>query len=125
MAITEITPTALVKGVTEGVVTQGAGTAINVADTMEIIYPKEGKLLLWVDSDHANTACIISAGNSGVATGLGALTWAVGNGIAEVLLPDSDRHLKKVGLGSSAFKGCIEISWHADSAGFVRAFYLP
>lgn len=127
MAITEITPTALVKGTTEGVVTQGAGTAINVADTMEILYPKEGKLLLWVDSDHASTAAVISAGDSGVATGtnLGAKTWAIGNAVAEIFLPDSDRHLKKTGAGASAFKGCIEISWVTDSAGYVRAFYLP
>ena len=125
MAITEITPTALVKGVTEGVVTQGAGTAINTADTMEIKYPKEGKLLLWVDSDHADTAAVISAGDSGVAIGLGAKTFAVGNTVAEIFLPDSDRHLKKTGLGASAWKGIIEISWVTNSAGFVRAFYLP
>jgi len=125
MAITEVTPTALVKGVTEGLVSQGAGTAINTADTIEILYPKEGKLLLWIDSDHASTAAIISAGDSGVAVGLGAKTFAVGNTVAEIFLPDSDRHLKKVGLGASAFKGCIEISWATDSAGFLRAFYLP
>ena len=125
MAVTEITPTALVKGTTEGVVTQGAGTAINTANTMEILYPKEGKLLLWVDSDHASTAAVISAGDAGVAKGLGATTWAVGNTVAEIFLPDSDRHLIATGDGASAFKGCIEISWATDSAGFLRAFYLP
>lgn len=125
MAVTEVTPTSLVKGVTEGVVTQGAGEAINTANTIEILYPKEGKLLLVVDSDHASTAAVISAGDSGVATGLGAYTWAVGNGVSEIFLPDSDRHLLKKGDGSSAFRGCIEISWATDSAGYLRAFYLP
>lgn len=124
MAVTEITPTSLVPG-TEQVISQGAGTAINASNTIEIVYPKEGKLLLIVDSDHADTAAVISAGDSGVAAGLGALTWAVADTTQEMLVVNSDRHLIATGSGASTLKGIIEISWAANSAGYIRAFYLP
>lgn len=125
MSVTELTPTPIVQGVTEAVVTQAAGTAINNANTIEIKYPKNGKLLLWVDSDHAATAAIIAKGNTGVNIDKGACTWAVGNGTAEMFIPESDRHLIVTGDGSSAWKGVISISWAANSAGYIRAFYLP
>jgi hypothetical protein len=124
MAVTEVTPTTFAME-TDVVATGSGGTAINASNTIEYLYPKQGKLLLMILSSHANTAAYIAAGDSGVAKGLGAYTWAVGNAIYEMLIVDSDRHLIAVGDGSSAFKGCISISWHADSAGYIRAWYLP
>ena len=77
MAVTTITPTAIALD-TDVVISQGAGTAINTSNTMEIAYPKQGKLLIIVDSDHASTAAVFTAG-VGVAKDLGALTWAIGD----------------------------------------------
>lgn len=125
MAVTELTPTAITQGVTEAVVTQGAGEAVNTSNTVEIKYPKNGKLLLWLDSDHASTAAIIAKGNTGVNIDKGAYTWAVGNAAAEMFIPESDRHLITKGDGSSDWRGIIRISWAANSAGYLKAFYLP
>ena len=123
MAITELTPTTFAKE-TDVVATGAGGLAITAADTIEIKYPKEGKLLLMILSSHANCAAYIKKGDSGVAKDLGAYTWAVGNAVYEMLIVDGDRHLLATGAGANAFKGCIEISWHADSTGFIRAWYL-
>lgn len=124
MAVTEITPTTFAME-TDVVATGAGGTAINPSNSMEMLYPKQGKLLLMILSAHANTAAYIAAGDVGVAVGLGAYTWAVGNAVYEMLIVDSDRHVIATGSGSSAFKGCISITWHADAAGYIRAWYLP
>lgn len=122
MAVTEITPTtvSLDTGFT---MTQGAGTAINTSNTMEIPYPKQGHLLVTIDSDHADTEAQFTAGY-GVSSGV-ALTAAVGNTIIQGFIFSSDKALVAVGDGSSAFKGCLQITWAANSAGYIRAFYLP
>ncbi len=117
MAVTTITPTRLTK-ITGAVITPGAGTAINDANSMSIAYPKDGELLLTIDSNHADTAATIAASDFGVESGLGSLTFAVG---------DTVEHLIVVG-DSARFKnadGNITITWATDSAGFVTAWYLP
>lgn len=124
MAVTEVTPTTFAME-TDVVATGSGGTAINASNSIEYKYPKHGKLLLMILSAHANTAAYIAAGDSGVATGLGAYTWAVGNAVYEMLIVDSDRHLIKTGSGATAWSGVISITWHADSAGYIRAWYLP
>ena len=115
MATVALTPTQIVIG-TEQAVTQGAGTAIVQANTNTIAYPDQGKLILWVDSDHASTAAVIAAGD-GIARDQGALTWAIGSAAAEVIVINSDRHKKD--------EGYISITWVTNSAGFIKAFYLP
>jgi len=115
MAVQTVTPTALAFN-TGQVVTQGSGTAIDASKTMEIAYPKDGKLLIIVDSTHANTAATFSASDVFVAAGKGTTALAVGNGIAKAIIVESDRHKLNDGV--------VEISWHADSLGFVQAYYL-
>jgi hypothetical protein len=121
MAITEITPTTVTLD-TGFTLTQGAGTAINTSNTMEIPYPKQGKLLITIDSDHADTEAVLSAGY-GVAGAAGSL--AVGNTIIQGFIISSDKNVIAVGDGASAFKGCVQITWATNSAGYIRAFYLP
>lgn len=123
MAVTEITPTQASLD-TAFALSQGAGTAINAANTMEIPYPKQGKLLIVIDSDHADTAATFSAG-FGVSAGLGALTVAVGNAAQSGVVLSSDRLKVLKGDGASALGGVLQIAWAANSAGFVRAYYLP
>lgn len=117
MAEVRITPTQIVKN-TEQVVTQGAGTAIVQANNNVIAFPKNGKLLLWVDSDHASTALTIDASTWAIEKGLGDLVWAIGDTVAEILvIGDSARFVNA--------DGDINITYATNSAGFIRAFYLP
>lgn len=115
MAVTTITPTQMSLD-TDTVISQGAGTAINTANTMEIAYPKQGKLIIIIDSDNAATEATFTAG-VGVASGAGTLAWAVADTTCEMMVLSSDRFVKS--------DGNVEITWAGSSAGFVRAFYLP
>jgi len=114
MAVTTITPTRLVSD-TGVVITPGAGTAINTSNSMVFAYPKDGELLITIDSNHASTVATVAAGY-----GINAQTdtYAVG---------DTIEHLIVIGA-SSKFKnsdGNISITWATNSAGFVTAWYLP
>ena len=115
MAETAITP-AVVSRNTAFVLTPGAGTAINDANTMAIPYPVDGKLLIVIDSDHASTAATFAVGH-GVAAGQGTLTVAVGDTVESAVIIDTDRFKQA--------DGDVIISWATNSAGFLRAFYLP
>lgn len=115
MAETRITPTQMSYH-TAYAVTQGAGTAINASDTMAFAYPKHGKLLIQIDSDHADTAATIAVG-FGIDSGQGTSSIAAASGVSVVFMVESSRHKQA--------DGDVIISWAANSAGFVRAFYLP
>ena len=116
MATVAITPTQLEKN-TGSVITQGAGTAIVAANTNTIAYPKDGQLLLVVDSDHADTALTVAAG-FGVEAGLGSVEYAVGNTVQHLIVVGDSARLKDA-------DGNISITYATNSAGYVRAFYLP
>lgn len=124
MAVTEITPTQMSLD-TAITITAGAGTAINDANTMEFPYPKQGKLLIIIDSDHADTAATFTASDFGPNKGLGALSVAVGSGLMKAVIVDSARLNQDVGDGANSLRNVLEVSWASNSAGFVRAFYLP
>ena len=117
MAITALTPTRLVS-MTGVVVTPGAGTAINTSNSMTIPYPKDGELLITMDSNHADTAATIAASDYAVSAGLAPTTLAVG---------DTEEHLFVVGESAKYKKadGLISITWAANSAGFITTWYLP
>lgn len=115
MAVTTLTATALSFN-TGQVISQGAGTAINTANSMRVLYPREGKLLIFIDSDHASTSATFTAG-SFIASGKGTVAHAVGNTVMEVIVVESDR-LKNN-------DGYVAWTWATDSAGYVNCFTLP
>jgi len=115
MAETTITPAQMVAG-TQIAVTPGVGTAINTANTMHIAYPQQGKLLIYIDSNHASTSASMAAGD-GVSKDLGAQTVAVGDTVTAMFVVDSDRVVDS--------DGEVVITWATDSAGFCAAWYLP
>lgn len=115
MAETTISPTTLTAN-TASVISQGGGTAINTSNTMHFAYPKEGRLLILIDSDHASTSATIGAG-AFIAAGKGTSTVAVANGAMSMFFVEGDRHVDE--------DGEVVITWAADSAGYVRAFYIP
>jgi len=119
MAETTITPTLLTKAGSDGVViTPGAGTAINTANTMIVAYPKNSKLLLTIDSNHADTVATIAASDFAIEAGLGAVTYAVGDTVEHLLVVPDQARVRKA-------DGNIDITWATNSAGFVTAWYLP
>ena len=122
MAITEIVP-ATVSLDTLFVVGGTAGTAINAANTMEIPYPKQGKLLVVILSSDAATAPTFTAGY-GVA-GKALTMTAVASGALNGYVFSSDRVVVATGIGASALKGCLQIAWAGSSAGYLAAYYLP
>jgi len=115
MAVTTITPTRLVSN-TGVVITPGAGTAINTANTMAIAYPKDGELIITIDSNHASTVATIGASAVGIDGQTD--TFAVG---------DTIEHLISIGSSSKYIDGDgnVTLSWATNSAGFVTAWYLP
>lgn len=117
MGITVIVPTLMVKDESDEI-TAGVGTAINTGNTMTILYPKNGKLLIVIDSNHADTAATVAISDYFTGEGQGTKTIAV---------PDTEIHMFIVG-DSARYKtkaGIISISWAANSAGFLHAFDLP
>lgn len=117
MAVVAIAPTQLVSG-TALVITAATGTAINVANSNTIVYPKEGELLLKIESGHANTAVTIAASDFAVAAGQGAKTYAVGNGVSQLIAIGSSSRFKQSG-------GYITLTYHADSVGYVTPIVMP
>jgi len=115
MAVTTITVNAVTPG-TGIVITPGIGTAINTANTMSIAYPKNRKLILYLDSNHADTSASFAAGD-GVSKDLGAFTWAVGDTVTQAMFLDSDRLVNS--------SGNLVITWATNSAGFLAAWSLP
>lgn len=117
MAVTPITPSDLAVDGTAVVITAGTGTAINGANSMTVVYPKDKKLLLKIESSHANTAATIGVSDFGVAAGQGVYTLAVGNGVSKLFMVPPSSRLKLA-------TNLISITWHADSTGFLTAFAL-
>jgi len=114
MAETAITPTRLVSD-TGVVITPGAGTAINTSNYMTIPYPKDGELLITIDSNHADTSATVVAG-FGVDSQT--TTYAVGDTIEHLIVIGSSSKIKNG-------DGEIRIDWATNSAGFLTAWYLP
>ena len=117
MAITVITPTLMVKDEVD-VITAGVGTAIDDSNTMTITYPKNGKLLVIIDSNHASTVATIGISDYFTGKGQGTKTMTVADtAMSMMIIGDSARYKTKAGL--------ISISWATNSAGFLHAYYLP
>ena len=116
MATTTITATALTKN-TDQAMTQGTGTAIVAANTFKCAYPREGKLLLLIDSDHDDTAATFAVSDYFIASGKGTLVVDVGDTAMNGVILESDRFKKK--------DGYVYWTWATNSAGYVQAYTLP
>lgn len=119
MAIQTVTPVQLVKDAMSADLPVTAGEAINAANTMEIAYPQEGKLLLVLNNTFAGAKIFTISAGSGrfVASGVGALALSLAQADVRFLVLSSDRFLQGDGV--------VEISFEASTTGFVQAFYMP
>ena len=117
MATTTLTPTSLSKNTASGDLPAAGGTAVVAADTVEIAYPKEGRLLIQLNNTFAGAKTFTFAAGFGVASGQGALT---------VSLDQDD--VKYIVLSSDRFKdssGNVSMTFESGTTGFYQAFYLP
>ena len=116
MATTTLTATALAVNTAQAI-TQGTGTAIVAANTMKVLYPKMGKLLILIDSDHADTAATFTAADFFTGKGIGTLEVAVGDTAMKMVIVES-RRLKND-------DGYVYWTWATNSAGYVQVYTLP
>lgn len=114
MAETVITPTRMVSD-TGVVITPGAGTAINTSNYMTIAYPKDGELLITIDSNHADTAATVV---KGFGVDSQTTTYEVADTVEKLIVIGSSSKIKNT-------DGEIRIDWATNSAGFLTAWYLP
>ena len=127
MPLTTVTALALAKNADGLEISQGAGEAIDTADEMQVLFPKEGKLAIIIDSDNSLTQPIFRAGGGSVegggtkgflAKGIGSFTpTAIATGTMQIFIISSDRF--------KSMDGFIYVGWVASSAGFVRFITLP
>ena len=116
-ATATITATALVKNTPSSSFVASGGTAFTDASTLEVAYPREGKLLLIINSTYAgaNTASITAGEFLG--TGVGAISVTTAeNGVYYAVI-DSIR--------TKDFDGMVNITFGTSNTGFCHAFSLP
>lgn len=114
MAITVITPSQFVSD-TAVVITAATGTSINTSNSMTIVYPQDGALLVKIESSNSATAATLAAG-----FGVDAQTevYSVDSGVSSLYVVGSSSKIKSSG-------GKVVITWATSSAGYLSAFYLP
>jgi hypothetical protein len=117
MAVTVVTPAQLEFNTMSADLPLAAGTAIDAANTMTFLYPKEGKLLIELNNTFAGAKVFTFAAGVGTASGLGALALELAQDDVRYVVLSSDR------LKDAA--GKVTLSFAASTTGFVKAFYLP
>ena len=117
MAVIAITPATLVTGTMSADLPVAAGTAITAADTNTFAYPKEGKLLLVLNNTFAGGKVFTIAAGNGLSTGQGALALTLAQDDVRYIIVNSSRHRDS--------SGNVNLTYAANTTGFVQAFYLP
>ena len=113
-----LTPTVLTAN-TAQVITAATGTAIVAEATDTIVYPKDGILIIKIESSHASTSASVAASDFGVAAGQGAVTYAVASGVSSLfVVGSSSRLIQADGTG-------ISLTWATSSAGYITALNVP
>lgn len=116
MAITTLTATALTVNTVSADLIPTALTAIDADKTMQVLYPREGKLLLIINVTSASDEVTISAGEY-LSNGIGAYTFSAPQNDVLYLLVDSSRF--------KDFDGLLSIEFSDGTTGYVGALLLP
>lgn len=117
MAITTLTATALVKNTVSGDLPIAGGTAIDADKTMQVLYPREGKLLLILNNTTAGSKDFTISAGEYLSAGIGALTITMAQDDVRFLVIESSRF--------KDFDGLVSIEFADSTTGFVQAFSLP
>jgi len=116
-ATATITATALVKNTVSTSLVANAGTAFTDASTLEVAYPREGKLLLIITSTYAGANTVVVEGGEYHAGVLGDYQFATAQNGVYYLVVDSDRF--------KDFDGMLNITFGTSNTGYVKALSLP
>lgn len=116
-ATATVTATALTRNAASSDLVMSGGTAFTATSILEVAYPREGKLLIIINSTYvgANTATIKAGEFLGAGIGAISITTAQ-NGVYYIVV-DSIR--------CKEFDGMINITFGTSNTGFVRAISLP
>lgn len=117
MAYTLLTATALAKNTISADLPITAGTAIDKTKTMHVLYPREGKLVLVLNNTYAGSSVITVSAGEYHANGIGSLAITMAQDDVRFLVLDSDRF--------KDFDGYINLTFDANTTGYVQAFSLP
>lgn len=123
MADTTVTPTALVLDTASATLAIAGGEAINAANTMSIVYPREGKLELILNNTDAAAKVVTVAHGDAVGSGVGDMEISLAQNEVKYVVLSSAR-FKTFGVGTSG-GGEITLSFEAGTTGFVRAITVP
>jgi hypothetical protein len=116
-ATATVTATALILNTASANVVMSGGTAFTDVSTLEIAFPRDGKLLILINSTYAgaNTA-VITAGEF-LSNGQGAITITTAQNGVYAIVVESSR--------TKDFDGRVNITFGTSNTGFVRALSLP
>lgn len=117
MAVTTITPTALVSGTVSADLPVAGGTAIDAANSMIFAYPTEGDLIIQLNNTFAGAKNFIFAAGFGIDKDLGTLTIAMAQDDVRYIVLPSNRYKNS--------DGNLSLTFEASTTGFVQAFYTP
>jgi len=116
-ATATITATALVKDTISADLIPAGGTAFTDASTLEVAYPREGKLLLIICQTAADTKTVTLHSGEFMGAGVGDYTFNAPQNDVLYLLPSSTRFKDADGM--------LNITFLTSATGFVRAISLP
>jgi hypothetical protein len=117
MAITTLTATALVVNTVSADLPVTSFTAIDADKTMQVSYPREGKLLLILNNTTAGAKDFSISAGEYISNGIGALTIAMAQDDVRFIVIDSSRF--------KDFDGKVSIEFADSTTGFVGALSLP
>jgi len=117
MAVTTLTATDLARNTVSADLPITAGTAIDATKTMEVEYPREGKLVLILNNTFAGSKVFTISAGGYHSAGQGDYEITMAQDDVRFLILDSDRFKQQDGV--------IEISFAASTTGFVMALQLP
>ena len=114
---TTITPTALVKNTASANLAMSGGTAFTDATEAVIDYPREGSLLIVINSTYAGANTFTVKAGEFLSSGQGDIeTPTAQNGV--YFIPVESSRVKD-------FDGDITVTFGTSNTGFIRAIQLP
>jgi hypothetical protein len=98
-----------------------SGTAFTDATTLDVAYPKHGKLVLVINSTYAGAnSVVIGTGGDYIASGQGTLTVVTAqNGVYYEPITSSRFKVGAAGAGT------VNITFGTSNTGFIEALLIP
>jgi hypothetical protein len=117
MAVTVLTATALVANTVSASLPVTGFTAIDASKTMQVLYPREGKLVLILNNTFAGSKVFTIEAGEYLSNGIGDYAITMGQDEVRFLVIDSTRF--------KDFDGLVSITFAGSTTGFVGALSLP